>query len=136
MLCSNRHLVDVERRMHLEISRTTAAISLAFILSITPWAFEEAVISCIGAKVRNFILLILFRCMSTLSLFFNIFESLLFTIWQYYPISTPEGHTISTISCLVGVQLTYLSFPFPRTYIWKLMWKEPMTRKKSAFPLY
>ena len=49
---TNRHLLDVERRMHFEISRSTAAMSIAFILSITPWAFKEAVIACIGGKVK------------------------------------------------------------------------------------
>ena len=37
--------------MHFEISRSTAAMSITFILSITPWAFKEAVIACIGGKV-------------------------------------------------------------------------------------
>ena len=44
-------MLEVERRMHVEISRTTAAVSLIFILSITPWAFKEAVMACIGGKV-------------------------------------------------------------------------------------
>ena len=50
---TNRHLLDVERRMHFEISRSTAAMSISFILSITPWAFKEAVIACIGGKVKH-----------------------------------------------------------------------------------
>lgn len=50
---TNRHLLDVERRMHFEVSRTAAALSLSFILSITPWAFKEAVIACIEVKVMN-----------------------------------------------------------------------------------
>ena len=39
--------------MHFEISRSTAAMSITFILSITPWAFKEAVIACIGGKVSH-----------------------------------------------------------------------------------
>ena len=50
-MSTNRHLLGVERKMHFEIARTTAAISLIFIISITPWAFQEGVIACIGGQV-------------------------------------------------------------------------------------
>jgi hypothetical protein len=44
-------LRSTSSKMHFEISRTTAAISLIFIISITPWAFQEGVIACIGGQV-------------------------------------------------------------------------------------
>jgi len=48
-----RSLIEFERRVHYSISRTMAAISLTFIILITPWTFKEVIEACTGTKVSS-----------------------------------------------------------------------------------
>ena len=51
-----RNLIVVERRLHYNISKTMAALSLSFIILITPWTFKEVIEACTGTKVLSFCL--------------------------------------------------------------------------------
>jgi len=44
-------LVAQERRLSTAASRTMAAISLSFIVMVTPWSIQEVVAACTGSKV-------------------------------------------------------------------------------------
>ncbi|XP_069704974.1 trace amine-associated receptor 1 isoform X1 [Periplaneta americana] len=48
-------LVAYERRLSTSASRTMAAISLGFIVMVTPWTIQEVVAACTGTKVPPFI---------------------------------------------------------------------------------
>jgi hypothetical protein len=47
-----------ERRLSTSASRTMAAISLGFIVMVTPWTIQEVVAACTGTKVRERLLLL------------------------------------------------------------------------------
>ena len=49
-----RNLIEFERKLHYCISRTMAAISLCFIILITPWTFKEVIEACTGTKVSYY----------------------------------------------------------------------------------
>ncbi|KAK6635127.1 hypothetical protein RUM44_000376 [Polyplax serrata] len=44
-----------ERRLSLNVSRTMAAMSLGFIVMVTPWTIQEVVAACTGSKVPPFL---------------------------------------------------------------------------------
>ncbi|XP_067000932.2 trace amine-associated receptor 1 [Anabrus simplex] len=48
-------LVVQERRLSANASRTMAAMSLGFIVMVTPWTIQEVVAACTGTKVPAFI---------------------------------------------------------------------------------
>ncbi|KAJ9598181.1 hypothetical protein L9F63_011143, partial [Diploptera punctata] len=48
-------LVAQERRLSTNASRTMAAMSLGFIVMVTPWTIQEVVAACTGTKVPPFI---------------------------------------------------------------------------------
>ncbi|GLH16539.1 Uncharacterized protein GBIM_20791 [Gryllus bimaculatus] len=48
-------LVAAERRLSTNTSRTMAAISLGFIVMVTPWTIQEVVAACTGSKVPPFL---------------------------------------------------------------------------------
>ncbi|XP_058117881.1 5-hydroxytryptamine receptor 1A [Anopheles coustani] len=48
---SDKFIVDDDRRIHGSTSRTMAAISLGFIVIITPWTIQEIVATCTGSKI-------------------------------------------------------------------------------------
>ncbi|XP_065340301.1 trace amine-associated receptor 1-like isoform X1 [Cloeon dipterum] len=47
-------LVAQERRLSTAASRTMAAMSLSFIVMVTPWSIQEVVAACTGSKVPPF----------------------------------------------------------------------------------
>lgn len=49
----NHPFVAADRRQHYNMARSMAAISLNFIIVVTPWTLKEVVLSCTGAKVLN-----------------------------------------------------------------------------------
>ena len=51
-------LVAQERRLSTSASRTMAAISLGFIVMVTPWTIQEVVAACTATKVRERLLLV------------------------------------------------------------------------------
>ncbi|XP_068083217.1 trace amine-associated receptor 8c [Anabrus simplex] len=48
-------LVAQERRLSTNTSRTMAAMSLGFIVMVTPWTIQEVVAACTGTKIPPFI---------------------------------------------------------------------------------
>jgi hypothetical protein len=46
-------LVAQERRLSTSSSRTMAAMSLGFIVMVTPWTIQEVVAACTGTKVQE-----------------------------------------------------------------------------------
>lgn len=44
-----------ERRLSTNASRTMAAMSLGFIVMVTPWTIQEVVAACTGSKVPSFL---------------------------------------------------------------------------------
>ncbi|XP_076224236.1 trace amine-associated receptor 8b isoform X3 [Nomia melanderi] len=48
-------LVDHERRLSTSASRTMAAMSLGFIVMVTPWTIQEVVAACTGSKPPPFL---------------------------------------------------------------------------------
>lgn len=46
-----QHIVAQEKRLSGSASRTMAAISLGFIVMVTPWTIQEVVAACTGSKV-------------------------------------------------------------------------------------
>ncbi|XP_035785223.1 5-hydroxytryptamine receptor 1D-like [Anopheles albimanus] len=48
---SEKLVPDDDRRIHGSTSRTMAAISLGFIVIITPWTIQEIVATCTGSKI-------------------------------------------------------------------------------------
>lgn len=56
-----RHIQNLqENRLIGSVSRTMAAMSLGFIVMVTPWAIQEVVAACTGSKVKLDIL----KCLS------------------------------------------------------------------------
>ncbi|XP_046384840.1 5-hydroxytryptamine receptor 1 [Ischnura elegans] len=57
----NSHVMNVEkmiaqeRRLSTSASRTMAAMSLGFIVMVTPWTIQEVVAACTGSKVPPFV---------------------------------------------------------------------------------
>ncbi|XP_053671050.1 5-hydroxytryptamine receptor 1A [Anopheles nili] len=47
----SQFVVEDDRRIHGSTSRTMAAISLGFIVIITPWTIQEIVATCTGSKI-------------------------------------------------------------------------------------
>lgn len=47
-------MVEHERILRGSTSRTMAAISLGFIVIVTPWTIQEVVAACTGSKVNAF----------------------------------------------------------------------------------
>ncbi|GLH15198.1 Uncharacterized protein GBIM_19568, partial [Gryllus bimaculatus] len=52
---SVEELVAAERLLSTNTSRTMAAISLGFIVMVTPWTIQEVVAACTGSKVPPFL---------------------------------------------------------------------------------
>lgn len=48
-------LVTQERRMSTSASRTMAAMSLGFIVLVTPWTIQEVVAACTGTRAPGFL---------------------------------------------------------------------------------
>lgn len=48
--CSVLQLVTQERRLSTTASRTMAAMSLGFIVLVTPWTIQEVVAACTGTR--------------------------------------------------------------------------------------
>lgn len=48
-------LVAHERRLSTSASRTMAAMSLGFIVMVTPWTIQEVVVACTGSKPPPFL---------------------------------------------------------------------------------
>ncbi|KAG8332170.1 trace amine-associated receptor 9 [Homalodisca vitripennis] len=48
-------LVAHERRLSTNASRTMAAMSLGFIVMVTPWTIQEVVVACTGSKMPPFL---------------------------------------------------------------------------------
>lgn len=44
-------VVSIERRLNGSASRTMAAMSLGYIVMVTPWAIQEIVAACTNSKV-------------------------------------------------------------------------------------
>lgn len=44
-----------ERRLSTSVSRTMAAMSLGFIVMVTPWTIQEVVVACTGSKPPPFL---------------------------------------------------------------------------------
>ncbi|XP_073995994.1 trace amine-associated receptor 8c isoform X3 [Rhodnius prolixus] len=48
-------MVTHERRLSTNASRTMAAMSLGFIVMVTPWTIQEVVVACTGTKMPEFL---------------------------------------------------------------------------------
>ncbi|KAF6200011.1 hypothetical protein GE061_006310 [Apolygus lucorum] len=48
-------MVAHERRLSTNASRTMAAMSLGFIVMVTPWTIQEVVVACTGSKMPDFL---------------------------------------------------------------------------------
>ncbi|XP_014290904.1 muscarinic acetylcholine receptor M5 isoform X2 [Halyomorpha halys] len=48
-------MVAHERRLSTNASRTMAAMSLGFIVMVTPWTIQEVVVACTGTKMPDFL---------------------------------------------------------------------------------
>ncbi|KAK9508608.1 hypothetical protein O3M35_006134 [Rhynocoris fuscipes] len=48
-------MVAHERRLSTNASRTMAAMSLGFIVMVTPWTIQEVVVACTGTKMPEFL---------------------------------------------------------------------------------
>lgn len=48
-----QQIVAQERRLSGSVSRTMAAMSLGFIVMVTPWTIQEIVAACTGSKVNT-----------------------------------------------------------------------------------
>ncbi|BES99411.1 7 transmembrane receptor (rhodopsin family) [Nesidiocoris tenuis] len=48
-------MVAHERRLSTSASRTMAAMSLGFIVMVTPWTIQEVVVACTGSKMPEFL---------------------------------------------------------------------------------
>ena len=46
-------VIVAERRQHYNMARSMAALSLSFIILVTPWTLKEVAVSCIGTKVSR-----------------------------------------------------------------------------------
>lgn len=55
MQCIYLQLVAHERRLSTSASRTMAAMSLGFIVMVTPWTIQEVVAACTGSKPPPFL---------------------------------------------------------------------------------
>lgn len=48
-------LVTQERKLSTKVSRTMAAMSLGFIVLVTPWTIQEVVAACTGTRAPGFL---------------------------------------------------------------------------------
>ena len=44
-------MIVADQRQHYNMARSMAALSLSFIILVTPWTLKEVAVSCIGTKV-------------------------------------------------------------------------------------
>lgn len=58
------HFQPIEQELHFSgsTSRTMAAISLGFIVIVTPWTILEIVTACTGSKVNLWLILAIVLC--------------------------------------------------------------------------
>ncbi|CAD7089337.1 unnamed protein product [Hermetia illucens] len=53
--CTNKNILEQERNLNGPTSRSMAAISLGFIVMVTPWTIQEIVTACTGSKLPAFL---------------------------------------------------------------------------------